>query len=223
MQEYFSGRSPGGFWMNRKEFNMTIGLGAAALLLNPHSSAEAPEASDKNMEVFSLRGVYFHDGFEVDPIHHAPLHWGRDEWMREIRWLKACGINAIEFATMLEFNRIPKTDMEKKKISDRLEVMELAHSLGMKFGYILSNTVVSTVPDNEEPGNQMKNRAVQLCPQKKENFEQTVALQEWYMNTYRKADFYEEFAADWGGCHCGQCTVDDYMKYVDTFARDAQA
>ncbi len=223
MQEYFSGCSAGGFWMNRKEFNMTIGLGAAALLLNPHSSAEAPEASDKNPEVFSLRGVYFHDGFEVDPIHHAPLHWGRDEWMREIRWLKACGINAIEFATMLEFNRIPKTDMEKKKISDRLEVMELAHSLGMKFGYILSNTVVSTVPDNEEPGNQMKNRAVQLCPQKKENFEQTVALQEWYMNTYRKADFYEEFAADWGGCHCGQCTVDDYMKYVDTFARDAQA
>ena len=38
------------------------------------------------------------------------------------------------------------------------------------------------------------------------------------MKTYREADFFEEFAADWGGCRCGKCGVADYMRYVYTIA-----
>lgn len=202
--------------MNRREFGQDCLLGAAAAFSGARAAAQAPAAA---RSPFALRGVYFHDGFTVEPKHHAPLHWGREEWLREIRWLHACGINAVEFATMLEFNRKPQTEMERQKIADRLQVQELAHSLGLEFGYILTNTVVSTVPDNQEPAHQLLNRAVQLCPQDPANFARTVDLQTWYMQTYEKANFFEEFAADWGGCHCGKCAVPDYMRYVETFAK----
>ncbi len=205
--------------MNRKEFNTTCALGAASLLFSKNNlCADNSELPGQEKTPFKICGVYFHDGFEVEQRHHAPLYWGRDEWFREIRWLHACGINAVEFATMLEFNRVPQTDLERQKIEDRLQVLDLAHELGLQFGYILTNTVVSTVPDGEEPSHQSKNRAVQLCPRDPENFARTVALQEWYMSTYQKADFFEEFAADWGGCHCGKCGVPEYLRYVETFA-----
>jgi hypothetical protein len=29
---------------------------------------------------FSLRGIYFHDGFTFEPEAHAPLHWDFDAW-----------------------------------------------------------------------------------------------------------------------------------------------
>ncbi|MCW3051821.1 MAG: hypothetical protein JWN14_991, partial [Chthonomonadales bacterium] len=112
----------------------------------PERATAAPAAP------FRLRGVYFHDGFTFDPISHAPLHWSLEDWKREIRWLHACGLNAVEFATMLEFNRLPSTPMEKQKITDRLKILDAAHRLGMQFGYLLTNTVLSTVPPQEEPG-----------------------------------------------------------------------
>jgi hypothetical protein len=209
--------------MKRKEFCTTCALGAAAMLISEKSDSENTNNLSTGMQSpFKLRGIYFHDGFTVDPKYHAPLYWDRDAWFREIRWLQACGINAVEFATMLEFNRIPQTALERQKIMDRLQVLELAHGLGLKFGYILTNTVVSTVPDGEEPSHQSQNRAVQLCPQDPNNFSRTVSLQEWYMNTYHGADFFEEFAADWGACHCGKCDVSDYMRYVQTFAEKLQ-
>ena len=204
--------------MNRREFHKTCVLGAASALAAPHAFA----AGENPRKPFALKGVYFHDGFTVDPKHHAPLHWGRDEWLRQIRWLHACGINTVEVATMLEFNRVPQTPREREIIANRLQVLELAHSLGLEFGYILTNTVVSTVPDGEEPGHQLLDRAVQLCPQEPGNFEKTIELQSWYMNTYKEANFFDEFAADWGGCHCGVCAVPDYMRYVDVLAKRLQ-
>lgn len=166
---------------------------------------------------FALRGVYFHDGFDF-AAPHAPLHWDFEAWKRQIQWLKACGVNAVEFATMLEFNRIPSTAMEKQKIADRLKLLDYVHSLGMKFGYLLTNTVLSTVPPNEEPSHQLKNRAETLCPRIGNNFEKTVANPLFYMETYKEADFFEEFAADWGGCMCGQCGVPEFLRYVRTLA-----
>jgi len=163
---------------------------------------------------FALRGVYFHDGFTFEPNSHAPLHWDFAAWKRQIRWLKACGVNAVEFATMLEFNRIPSTPMEKQKIADRLKLLDFVHSLDMKFGYLLTNTVLSTVPPDEEPSHQLKNRAETLCPRQPGNFEKTIANPLFYMETYKNADFFEEFAADWGGCECGQCGVPEYLRYV---------
>lgn len=167
---------------------------------------------------FAIRGVYFHDGFDAEPQSHPPLYWDFETWKREIDWLKACGINTIEFATMLEFNRLPKTDFERKKIKDRLRLLDYAHKQGMKFGYLLTNTVLSTVPDNEEPGHQLGNRAKTFCPQEPGNFEKTVAIPKFYMETYREADFFEEFAADWGGCECGRCGVPQFMQYVQVLA-----
>lgn len=167
---------------------------------------------------FKLRGIYFHDGFEVEPRRLAPLYWRAEQWRRQIDWLAACGINAVEFATMLEFNRIPSTEFENNKIADRLKILSLAHQRGLKFGYILSNTVVSTVPNGEEPGNQLRDRAIQLCPRVNDNFERTINLQSWYINTYKDADFFEEFAADWGGCFCGTCNVNQYLRYVRELA-----
>ena len=197
--------------MNRRQFGQVCATGTLVALAQEAKAAE-------NFR-FKLRGVYFHDGFTVEPKHHAPLHWGREEWLRQIRWLHACGITAVEFATMLEFNRVPQTPREHEIIANRQQVLALAHELGLEFGYILSNTVVSTVPDGEEPGQQLLNRAIQLCPRIPENFERTIALQSWVMDTYKQADFFDEFAADWGGCHCGQCDVSGYMRYVDGLAR----
>jgi hypothetical protein len=193
--------------MKRREFVATLAGGAMAAAI-PERATSAPTAP------FRLRGVYFHDGFTFDPISHAPLHWNLADWEREIRWLHACGLNAVEFATMLEFNRIPSTPMEKQKIADRLKILDAAHRLGMQFGYLLTNTVLSTVPPNEEPGNQLGNRAETLCPRIPGNFEKTIAIPDFYMDTYREADFFEEFAADWGGCNCGQCGVPEYLRYV---------
>jgi hypothetical protein len=163
---------------------------------------------------FHLRGIYFHDGFTFEPETHAPLHWDFEAWKRQIRWLHACGINAVEFATMLEFNRIPSTPLEKRKIADRLKILDFVHSLGMKFGYLLTNTVLSTVPSAEEPSHQLKNRAKTFCPQEPGNFEKTLANPLFYMQTYKEADFFEEFAADWGGCECGKCGVPEFLRYV---------
>lgn len=167
---------------------------------------------------FTLKGVYFHDGFDADAKAHPPLYWGAEEWRRQVNWLNSLGINAVEFATMFQFNRVPSTDLERKKISDRLMILDLVHSYGMKFGYLLSNTTVSMVPDGVDPGDQNAGGAKELCPRIPGNFEKTVAIQEWYLTTYKDADFFEEFAADWGGCTCGRCGVPEYMRYVRTFA-----
>ena len=167
---------------------------------------------------FKIKGIYFHDGFTYEPNFHAPLHWKEMQWRREIEWLKACGLNAVEFATMLEFCRIPSTEMERRKVEDRLKILELIHSNEMKFGYLLTNTVVSTVPKNEEPGHQLQNRAVELCAQMPGNFEKTITILEWYLRTYKEADFFEEFAADWGGCRCGVCGIPDFLRYVRVLA-----
>ena len=181
---------------------------------------EPPKKEDaiQSAVPFLVGGIYFHDGFSADPPWHAPLYWDEESWLKEIRWLHACGINTVEFATMLEFNRTPSTWMERRRIADRLKVLEMVHSLGMEFGYILTNTVVSTVPDGEEPSHQLNDRAVELCPQVAGNFERTVELQKWYMKTYREADFFEEFAADWGGCRCGVCSPGDFLRYVEALA-----
>lgn len=167
---------------------------------------------------FALRGVYFHDGFDAEARHHAPLYWTEDRWRRQVTWLHACGINAVEFATMLEWSRIPSTTVEHDKIAARLRVLDLAHELGLGFGYLLSNTLVSTVPDGEAPGHQLQDRARVLCPRRPGNFEQTLAIQRYFVETYREADFFEEFAADWGGCPCGECGVPEYMRYVEALA-----
>ncbi|WP_428307935.1 hypothetical protein [Lacipirellula sp.] len=63
---------------------------------------------------------------------------------------------------------------------------------------------------------------MQLCPRQGDNFQKTVDLQSWYMQTYKEADFFEEFAADWGACNCGECGVNDYMRYVEEFAHRLQ-
>lgn len=200
-----------------------VAAGAAAGL-GPAAAGEEPSLTPDptRSKAFAMRGVYFHDGFTVEPKDHAPLYWGETEWRREVEWLRACGINAIEFATMLEFNRIPSTDMEREKIANRLRILDLAHEYGMEFGYLLTNTVVSTVPPDEPPSHQLKDRAVMLCPQDPANFEKTVALQSWYMETYREADFFDEFPADWGACHCGVCNVSDFLRYVRAFSDKAR-
>lgn len=182
------------------------------------SLAETETAQAKPRAAFQTRGVYFHDGFDFQPQSHAPLHWDFEAWKRQIRWLHACGVNAVEFATMLEFNRIPSTDMERRKIADRLKILDFAHSLNMKFGYLLTNTVLSTVPPDEEPSHQLKNRAITLCPREPGNFEKTLANPLFYMETYKEADFFEEFAADWGGCDCGKCGVPEFLQYVRALA-----
>lgn len=198
--------------MNRREFLGTA-VGTAAAIAASSATAEARPR-------FEMRGVYFHDGFDFDPPSHAPLHWDLDAWKRQIRWLKACGINTVEFATMLEFNRLPSTDLERRKIADRLKLLDEVHRMGMRFGYLLTNTVVSTVPPGEEPAHQLRNRAITLCPRQPGNFEKTLANPRFYMQTYREADFFEEFAADWGGCACGECGVPEYLRYVRALGED---
>jgi hypothetical protein len=167
---------------------------------------------------FTTRGIYFHDGFTVDPEWHAPLHWGLEEWERELRWLRACGIDTVEFATMLEFNRIPSTPLEHEKVALRQSLIEMAHDLDMRFSHILSTTVVSTVPPDEEPSHQLNDRAEVLCPRDPGNFERTMEIQTHFLDLHREADLFEVFAADWGGCRCGRCGTEDYLRYVRALA-----
>jgi hypothetical protein len=210
--------------MNRKQFlGMAAGAAVAAGPVAEPSVAEASAGGAAGVSPFSLRGVYFHDGFTAEPKAQAPLYWDFPTWRRQMDWLRACGINAVEFATMLEFNRLPSTELERRKISDRLRILHYAHSIGLKFGYLLTNTVLSTVPAGEEPGHQELNRAVTLCPRIPGNFEKTIAIPEFYMDTYRDADFFEEFAADWGGCTCGECGVPEYLRYVRALAERLKA
>ena len=208
--------------MNRKQF-LGVAAGAAAAGHLPHNASQPREAGAKGAgrnagAGFALRGIYFHDGFTAEPKSQAPLYWDFDVWRRQLDWLHVCGINAVEFATMLEFNRLPSTTLERRKIADRLRILRYAHSLGLKFGYLLTNTVMSTVPAGEEPGHQEQNRATTLCPRIPGNFEKSIAIPKFYMETYRDSDFFEEFAADWGGCDCGQCDVSDYLGYVRALA-----
>lgn len=203
--------------MNRRQFLTTL-TGGAAAIATIADTTETSLVEAKPRSPFHLRGVYFHDGFTFEPQSHAPLHWDFEAWKRQIRWLHACGVNAVEFATMLEFNRIPSTEMEKRKIADRLKILDFVHSLDMKFGYLLTNTVLSTVPPEEVPSHQLKNRAITLCPREPGNFEKTVANPLFYMETYKEADFFEEFAADWGGCECGKCGVPEFLRYVRSLA-----
>ncbi len=208
--------------LSRREFLKSLGPSGALFYGCSTGTKEAREQGAVPYgKKFMIRGVYFHDGFDVERKNHAPLYWDVEAWRRELDWLDVCGINAVEFATMLEFTRIPTTDLERTKIQDRLKVMELAHAKGMQFGYILTTTAVSTVPEDEEPGHQLKNRAAVLCPQERGNFEKTVGIQNWYLQTYRDADFFEVFAGDWGGCTCGRCGVSDYLRYVNALAEES--
>jgi len=68
--------------MNRREFHKACAIAAVSALAGSQALAKPDENPRKP---FKLRGVYFHDGFTVDPEHHAPLHWGREEWLRQIR------------------------------------------------------------------------------------------------------------------------------------------
>jgi hypothetical protein len=197
------------------------GMTRRELLGMAMAAAAASGAGDTAVRPpFRTRGVYFHDGFTCEPRAQAPLYWDLQTWDRELRWLHACGVNAVEFATMLEFNRLPSTELERRKIADRLKLMDRAHAAGMQFGYLLSNTVVSKVPAGEEPGHQLLDRAENLCPRVPGNFEKSMAVQSFYLDTYREADFFEEFAADWGACMCGQCGVPEYLRYVRALAEE---
>ena len=206
--------------IDRRKFLGTAGATATCLAVLGTARGEdaTTPTQPARQSPFVTRGVYFHDGFTVEPRSHAPLYWDRETWQREIRWLDACGINAIEFATMLEFSRLPSTELERRKISDRLHLRDYAHSLGIQFAYQLSNTAVSTVPAGDEPGHQLQDRAVMLCPRQPGNFEKTLGIQKFFLDTYRGADFFEVMAADWGGCTCGQCGVPEYLRYISALA-----
>lgn len=173
--------------IDRRKFLGTAGATATCLAVLGTARGEdaTTPTQPARQSPFVTRGVYIHDGFTVEPRSHAPLYWDRETWQREIRWLDACGINAIEFATMLEFSRLPSTELERRKISDRLHLRDYAHSLGNQFAYQLSNTAVSTVPAGDEPGHQLKDRAVMLCPRQPGNFEKTLGIQKFFLDTYR--------------------------------------
>ncbi|MCX7018316.1 MAG: hypothetical protein WCK47_11925 [bacterium] len=175
------------------------------------------------MAISEIRGVYLHDGFTANPPTLAPFYWDFGEWERLLRWLKACGINTVEFATMLEFTRIPSTELERRKTADRQRLIASAHNCGMCFSHILTTTAVSTVPAGENPSHQLNDRARVLCPREPGNFERTMEIQSYFMEAMREADFFEVFAADWGGCGCGRCGTEDYLRYVIELARRAAA
>jgi hypothetical protein len=173
--------------------------------------------------VMRTRGIYFHDGFTADPRELAPLYWDFGQWERLLVWLKACGINTIEFATMLEWTRIPSTELERRKIADRQRLAAAAHRFGMRFSHILTTTAVSTVPEGVEPSHQLNDRARVLCPREPGNFERTMDVQTHFLEAMREADMFEVFAADWGGCECGRCGTEDYLRYVRELALRAAA
>lgn len=167
--------------------------------------------------IFKTKGIFFHDGFDADPPSISPANWTLDQWCKQIDWLNSCHINTVEFGTMPDFSRIPSTAAEERRIADRLELLKYARSQGMRTAYRLSNTTVSTVPDGVEIT--ANNRGSKdLCPQVLDNLLKTVAIQKWYMNTFKDVDFFDEFAGDWGGCRCGQCGVADYIRYVKVLA-----
>lgn len=165
-------------------------------------------------------GIYIHDGFTFEPRAECPYYWGVPEYERFLRWLKAAGVDMVEYCQQLGWVRYPTLPEELDRLRARQALVELAHSLGLQFWLILGTNLYSRFPVDQVPPGQLAIRESDCteCPREPGGFERTAGIAQYYARVFRGADAFEVFAGDWGGCRCGRCGVEEYRRYVNWHA-----
>jgi hypothetical protein len=86
----------------------------------------------------------------------------------------------------------------------------------MEFWLILGTNLYSRLPAGQVPPGQLEvdHRLCTECPRVGGGFRRTSEVGRYFARVFRGSDAFEVFAADWGGCRCGICDVDQYIRYV---------
>jgi hypothetical protein len=161
-------------------------------------------------------GVYIHDGFTFEPRSECPYTWGRVEYERYLDWLRAAGVEIVEYCQQLGWYRYPTLPEELDRLRVRQQLVESAHQRGLDFWLILGTNLYSRLPVDQVPPGQLDIREEDCteCPQEGDGFTRTAEISRYFARCFRGADAFEVFAGDWGGCGCGRCGVDQYIRYV---------
>lgn len=165
-------------------------------------------------------GVYIHDGFTFEPAAECPYYWGLPEYQRYLDWLKVAGVEIVEACQQLGWYRYPALPAEIDRLRARQALVDEAHARGMQYFQILGTNLYSRLPWDQLPPGQLEIRESDctLCPSEGDGFTRTAEMGRYYARCYRGADAFEVFAGDWGGCGCGRCGMDEYIRYVQYHA-----
>ena len=165
-------------------------------------------------------GVYIHDGFTFEPGGECPYYWGLPEYRRYLDWLKAAGVEIVEACQQLGWYRYPALPEELDRLRVRQGLVGEAHERGMQYWQILGTNLYSRLPWDRVPSGQLDIRESDCteCPQDGDGFARTAEIGQYFARVFRGADAFEVFAGDWGGCGCGRCGVDQYIRYVQHHA-----
>lgn len=161
-------------------------------------------------------GVYIHDGFTFEPRDECPYYWGLAEYQRYLDWLKAAGVEIVEACQQLGWYRYPALPEELDRMVVRQGLVAEAHRRDMAYWQILGTNLHSRLPWDQVPRGQLEIRESDCteCPQEGDGFSRTAEIGRYFARCFRGADAFEVFAGDWGGCGCGRCGVDQYIRYV---------
>jgi len=165
-------------------------------------------------------GVYIHDGFTFEPRAECPYHWGLDAYERYLDWLSSTGVEVVEYCQQLGWYRYPALRAELERLYVRQRLIDAAHDRGMAFWQILGTNLYSRLPWDQIPPGQLDiaESDCTLCPRDGDGFIRTAELTHYFARCFHGADAFEVFAGDWGGCGCGRCGVEDYIRYVSYHA-----
>jgi len=162
-------------------------------------------------------GVYIHDGFTFEPQAECPYYWGTDEYERFLDWLRYVGVEIVEYCQQMGWYRYPVLPQELDRLRVRQGLVAAAHRRGLEFWLILPTNVYSRLPIDQVPPGQLDLREAGFtqCPQEGDGFARTAEIGRYFARCFQGADAFEVFAGDWGGCRCGRCTIDQYVRYVN--------
>jgi hypothetical protein len=130
--------------------------------------------------------------------------------------LDAAVVEVVELCQQLGWYRYPTLPQEIDRLRVRQGLVEAAHQRGLAYWQILGTNLYSRLPADRLPPGQLEIREgdCTLCPREDDGFRRTAELGRYFARVFRGADAFEVFAGDWGGCGCGRCGVDDYIRYV---------
>ena len=165
-------------------------------------------------------GVYIHDGFTFEPRDECPYYWGNEQYVRYLDWLRAAGVEVVEYCQQLGWYRYPTLPEELDRLRVRQKLVEEAHERGMEFWLILGTNLRSRLPAAQIPPGQLEvdDQLCTECPRIGDGFRRTAELSRYFARVFRGSDAFEVFAADWGGCRCGSslryCVPTGYAEAI---------
>src|SRR4051794_37792808 len=100
-------------------------------------------------------GIYIHDGFTFEPRAECPDYWGLAESERFLDWLRAAGVDIVEYCQQLGWYRYPTQPVELDRLRMRQQLIDAAHERGLAFWQILATNVYSRLPVDQIPPGQL--------------------------------------------------------------------